>query len=194
MIIGITGSIGSGKTTVSRIFNRHGFEAINADEIGHEVIKKGSVAYKKIIKDFGGLILDKSRNIDRKKLGDIVFQDKLKLKKLNSITHPEIHGDIKKRILEFKNQGRNAAVDAPLLFESKMQSLFDNIIVVVADERVILKRLHEKYPVQKIKKILKSQMPAKNKMQKADFVIKNNADLKILESQVIGIIKKITIT
>ena len=90
MIIGITGSIGSGKTTMSGIFARQGFLSINADKIGHEMLKRDSAIYKKIIKHFGNKILDENKNIDRKKLGNLVFYDSEKLEKLNSITHPII--------------------------------------------------------------------------------------------------------
>ena len=81
MIIGITGSIGCGKTTVAKLFSKHRYNRIDADEVGHEILKKNSIAYKKIIKEFGNKILDKNKNIDRKNLGDAVFNDNQKLKK-----------------------------------------------------------------------------------------------------------------
>jgi dephospho-CoA kinase len=192
MIIGITGSIGSGKTTAAKIFSKHHFARIDADEIGHEIIKRNSAAYKKILNEFGNGILDKNKDIDRKKLGDIVFNDGKKLRILNSITHPIIINEIKKQIKKIKNKcGINAKiiVDAPLLLETKAQDLVDRIIIVKPGKQDVLKKLNKKYPKEKIEKILKAQMPPDEKLKHADFVIENSKDVKHLENQVIGIIK-----
>lgn len=189
MIIGITGSIGSGKTTVSGILKKYGFKIINADEIGHEIIEKNSSAYNKIISTFGKEILDNKKNINRKKLGDIVFSDKNKLKKLNLIMHPIINHEIKKEISKLKRN--NIAVDVPLLFESKMQKMFDKVLVVAADEKVIFRRLNKEYSKEKIKKILQNQMSLGKKIKMADFVIYNNKGLKYLNGQVRKIIEKL---
>ena len=194
MIIGITGSIGSGKTAVGYLFKSHGFKIIDADEIGHEIIKKNSIAYKKIIKTFGNKVLDKNGNIDRKKLGDIVFSDKEKLKKLNSIAHPIITKEIKNKIKKIKKQCRGKTrivVDAPLLFETRTKNFVEKIVVVKCDKNNILKRLSKKYPKDKIEKILKAQMPLDEKLKRSDFVIDNNKDLKHLEEQVKSIINKL---
>jgi len=190
MIIGITGAIGSGKTTVSGIFKRYGFAVIDADEIGHEIIKKSPIK-KVLVKNFGKKILDNKKNIDRKRLGDVVFANKTKLKKLNSITHPAIKEGIKKEISKFKKQGRNIAVDSPLLYESGMQKMFDKVIVVAADEKIIFRRLGKKYTKEKIRNILKNQIPINVKIKMADFVVENNGNLKSLESQVKGVISKL---
>ena len=194
MIIGITGSIGSGKTTVAKLFSKHWYDRIDADEIGHEVIKKNAVAYKKIIKTFGNDVLDANKNIDRKKLGDAVFNDNKKLKKLNSIMHPIIISEIKNKTEKIgKKCGSKTkiVIDAPLLLETKTKNLVDKIVVVKADKSKIIKRLSRKYPKKKIEKILKSQMPLEEKLKQADFVIENNGNLKNLEKQVKNIIKKI---
>ncbi|MBI2660039.1 dephospho-CoA kinase [Candidatus Woesearchaeota archaeon] len=191
MIIGITGPIGSGKTTAAKIFSRHHFARIDADEIGHRIIKKNSVAYKKIIKEFGNEILDKKKNIDRKKLGNIVFNDDKKLKKLNSIAHPIIVSAIKDKIKKIKAEcGDNSkiVIDAPLLLETETKNLADKIIVVKSSKEKIVKRLSKKYTKEKIEKILKVQMPLYKKLKHADFVIDNSKGLKRLEEQVVKII------
>ena len=191
-IIGITGSIGSGKTAIAKIFSKHHFTRIDADEIAHQIIKKKSYAYKKIIKEFGNGILDKKRNIDRKKLGNIVFNSDKKLKKLNSIMHPIIVREIKNQIKKIQGKcGDNAkiVIDAPLLLETKTKNLVENIIVVKSDKNKSIKRLVKKFPKERIEKILKSQMPLNEKLKHADFVIDNSKDLNHLENQVIGIIK-----
>ena len=194
MIIGITGSIGSGKTTAAKIFSRHHFIRIDVDGIGHNIIKKNSTAYRKILKAFRNKILDKNKSIDRKKLGDIVFNDNKKLKKLNSITHPIIIHEIKNQIKKIKEKCGNKTkiiIDAPLLLETKAKNLADKIVVVKSDRANILKRLSKRYPKEKIEKILNAQMPLDEKLKYADFVIENSGSLRYLEKQVDYIIKKL---
>lgn len=192
-VICITGSIGSGKTTIAKMFSRHWYNRIDADEISHELIKKNSNEYKKIIKEFGNKILDKNKNIDRKKLGDIVFYDENKLKKLNSIMHPAIINKIKNQIKEIQKKCPHEAkivIDAPLLLETNTKNLADKIIVVKCGKKNILKR-NKNYPKDKIERILKMQMPLDEKLEYADFVVDNNKDLKHLEEQIKKIIQKL---
>lgn len=193
MIIGITGSIGSGKTTAAKIFSKHHFTKIDADEIAHEILKIPKVK-NKILKEFEEAILNERNDIDRKKLGIAIFNDANKLKKLNSITHPIIISEIRNQIKKIKNEcGKNAKiiVDAPLLLETKARHLVDNIVVVKADRKSIFKRLKGKYTKEHIENILKRQMPLEEKIKNADFVIDNNKDKIHLEKQVIDVIKKL---
>ncbi|MBI2659448.1 dephospho-CoA kinase [Candidatus Woesearchaeota archaeon] len=190
MIVGITGAVGSGKTTIAKIFSRHHFNRIDADEIGHEIIKKNSAAYKKIIEEFGNGILGKNKNIDRKKLGNVVFNNANKLKKLNSITHPIIINEIKHQIKIIKEKCGNKTriiVDAPLLLETKIA---DKVIVVRCSKENTIKR-NKKYPREKIERILKLQMPLGEKIKHADFVIDNNKGMEHLEKLVIKVIKSV---
>ena len=194
MIIGVTGSIGSGKTAVAKLFSSHWYNRIDADEIGHQIMKKNSVAYKKIIKIFDKEILDKDKNIDREKIGNIVFDDDNQLKKLNSIMHPIIINEIKNKIKKIKvkcGDKTKIVIDAPLLLETEMKNFVDKIIVVKAGKKTTLKRLSKKFSKEKIEKILNAQMPLNKKLKYADFVIDNNKDSKYLEMRVRGIIRKI---
>ena len=194
-IIGITGSIGSGKTTVAKLFKKHDYNKIDADEIGHKIIRKNSAAYKKIIKKFGSKISDKSKNIDRTRLGDLVFGNVKKLKKLNSILHPLIIKEIKIQIKKIKDKCQDETkivIDAPLLLETKTKNFVDKIIVVKCDKKNIFKRLSKKYPKEKIERILKSQMPLNKKLKFADFVIDNNKDVGNLEKEVDKIIVRLS--
>lgn len=194
MIIGITGSIGSGKTAAAKIFSKHWFNSINADEISHNLMKNSSELKNKLVKIFGNVILDKKCNIDRKKLGNIVFNDKNELKKLNSIMHPLIIYEIKNkiRIIQKKcGDGTKIIIDAPLLIETNLKNYVDKIIVIKSDKKNVIKRLNKKYPKEKIERILKAQMPLEEKIKYADFVIENNKDLKYLEKQVNSIIQKL---
>ena len=193
MIIGITGPIGSGKTTAAKLFSRHWYSRIDADEIAHEILKSDKIIKKDLIKNFGKQIVDKNKNIDRKKLGDVVFYDIKKLKKLNLIMHPIIILNIKKRIAEIKKQcpaKTRIVIDAPLLLETEAKNLIDNVIVIKCSKGNILKR-NKKFPKEQIERILKSQMPLNEKLKYADFVIDNNKDLNHLKNQVERIIKKI---
>lgn len=190
MIIGITGSIGSGKTTVANLFSRHHYNRIDADEAYHGLLKKNSVIYRKLITAFGNEILDINKKIDRKKLSDIVFNDAKKLKSLNSITHPAIIKTIKDNInIIQKKCGADAKIiiDAPLLLETKAKDLVDRVIVIKTGTKNILSR-NKKISRHQIERILNVQMPLKDKLEYADFVIDNNKDLKHLERQVVKII------
>lgn len=190
MIIGITGSIGSGKTTVAKLFGKHHYSRIDADEMSHELMGKNSVIYKKLIAAFGNRILDANKDIDRKRLSDIVFNDAKKLKNLNSITHPIIIKSIKNKIQQIQKKcGDNAMIiiDAPLLLETKARNLADKIIVVKCEKNKAIERLSKNFSKEKIEKILNAQMTLKDKLKFADFVIDNNKGLKHLENQVIKI-------
>ena len=156
MILGITGSIGSGKTAAANLFKKYGFIVIDADKIGHQLMKKNSAAYKKIVNKFGNKILDKNKNIDREKLGDIAFKDIKKLKKLNLIMHPIIISSIKKTIKKTKN--KKIIIDAPLLLETEAKNLVDKVIVVKTAKIKIIER-NKKFSKQQIERILKRQMP-----------------------------------
>ena len=184
MILGITGSFGSGKTTVSNIFKKYGFEVINADKLYHGIYDKNKALKDKIKKEFSTL--------DRNKIKKIVFNDYKRLKKLNKITHPIIINSIKNEINNIKKYNKDARiiVDVPLLFEAKMQSMFDSIIVVNCTQKTQIKRLlkKKKYSKKEITQIIRSQMPLKEKIRKADFAIDNNGSLNRVESQIKSII------
>ena len=190
MIIGITGNFGSGKTTVSNMFRKHGFEVINADKLYHGIYNKNKVLRNKIKKEFGTL--------NRNEIKKIVFNDYKKLKKLNEITHPIIIKGIKNKIQEIqknKNDGVKIALDVPLLIEAKMQNMFDKIIVVKCDEKTQIKRLLKKgkHSEEEIKNIIKSQMPIEEKIKYADFVVDNSDALEKTNNQIEAIIKNINL-
>jgi len=180
MILGITGSFGSGKTTVANIFNRYGYKVINADRLYSGLIKKDTILYKKIKKEFG--------TVNRKKLKNIVFNDYSKLKRLNKLTHPVIIGKIKSLI---KKEKKKTVIDAPLLIEANALSLVDKLIVVKCNKNKQMERLlkKNKYTKKEINNIIKSQMPLKKKLKYADYTIDNSKSLKHTEKQVKKIVK-----
>ena len=187
MILGITGSIGSGKTTAAKIFSGYHYKIIDADEIGHKLLEDSAIR-NKLIKNFGKKILGKNKNIDRKKLSETVFNSEGKLKKLDSIMHPLILEEIKKLINKSKN--KNIIVDAPLLLETGADRLVDKVIVVKAFHENIIAR-NKRFTMEQLEKISLRQMGLDQKLKKADFMIDNTGDLEYLEQQVRKIIEKL---
>ncbi len=184
MKLGITGVFGSGKTTVAKLFAKHGYKHINADQIGHKLLDKPPIK-NKIIKAFGKGILTNNK-IDRKKLKNIVFYDHKALIKLNKMLHPAIIREIKSA------KGKNIVIDAALLIEVKALNLVDKLIVVKINKKEQLKRLSKKkkYTKKEINNILKSQLSQKEKLKYADITVDNSKSLDYTKKQVEKIIKK----
>jgi len=197
LIIGLTGGIVSGKSTVAKMFQKLGAKIIDADRIGHEVILPNKPAWRKLIKSFGKGILKEDLTIDRKKLGNLVFNDKKLLKKLNEITHPEIKEIIIKEINKFKDDNRLynkiMIIDAPLIYEASMDYLMEKIILVQLNEKEQIKRLAIRniFTREESLKRINSQIPNKEKTEKADYIINNNNSVEKTKEQVIKIWQEI---
>ena len=141
-VIGLTGGIGSGKTTLSRFLSELGAVVIDADLIGHEVLEKSREAWRELVDAFGEEILTPEGEIDRKKLAALVFADGDALTRLNRIMHPRIYRMLKDRLEEYRRQGTAVVVvEAPLLLEAGWISMIDRVWVTVAPEFTVLKRL-----------------------------------------------------
>ena len=183
MIIGLTGGIASGKSTVSKYLAEKGFKVYDADKIAKDISQKKSVQ-EEIILTFGNKILDKNGNVDRKKLKEIVFENKDKLKKLNGIIHPKVIDFYKK--LKEKNTDEMIIFDVPLLFESGLDKLCDKILVVISDYEVQLDRIVERDKIDRelASKIVKAQLSNEERIKKADVVIENNSSLEDLFEKV----------
>jgi dephospho-CoA kinase len=190
LIVGLTGGIVSGKSTVALMFKDLGAKIVDADKLGHSVILPHKPAWEKIVKMFGKDILQNDLTIDREKLGKIVFANQPLLKKLNEITHPEITKIIKKEIDSVKNKTYNQKkiliIDAALIYEAKIDRLMDKIIVVYIDEDEQIKRLIKRNNLSKDEALqrIKSQMPMKEKVKMADYVIDNSNSLDKTKKQV----------
>jgi dephospho-CoA kinase len=182
--LGLTGTFGSGKTTVAGIFASLGAKIIDADKIAHRVIKPGSKAYKKIVATFGRGILKKNRAIDRRKLARVVFNNKGLLKKLNAIVHPEVIRIIKNKMKAAKAEV--VVLDAPLLLEAGLKKAVDKIIVVKTNRDRQIKRIQNKMRLSKaeILKRIGFQIPLRVKAHLADFVIDNSGRLEKTRKQV----------
>jgi len=176
-VIGLTGGIGSGKSTVSRFLAELGAVIIDADKIGHEVYRPDTDTWRQLVKTFGSGILAADNTIDRKKLGVIVFGNKQELQRLNAIIHPQITEEIKKRIAECQRQGVKVIVlDAPVLLEANAKNLVDEVWVVVADEEKVIKRAAARTGLseQQIRDRIYSQLPNAERTKDARVVINND--------------------
>lgn len=176
MIIGITGSIACGKSTVSNYLKSKGYIVIDADKIGHEALDDDYVK-EKLILAFGNEILENNK-INRQKLGELVFGNSSNLNVLNSIIHPEI----RKKILEkiYKNNDKELIfIDVALLFEAKFDDLVDKIIVVYVDENTQLTRLMKRNSISKKEALSRivSQMSPIEKAKLGDYTVNNNLDV-----------------
>jgi len=190
LIVGLTGGIVGGKSTVASMLKDLGVKIVDADKLGHSVILPHRPAWKKIIRLFGKDFLRKDLTIDREKLGKIVFANQTLLKKLNEITHPEIIKLIKKEINLAKNktysQEKVLIIDAALIYEAKIDRLMDKIIVVYIDEDEQVKRLIRRNNLSKEEALhrIKSQMSTKEKVKMADYIIDNSSSLDKTKKQV----------
>jgi dephospho-CoA kinase len=186
--VGLTGGIASGKSTVAEMFVKNGAYLIDFDGLAHEVQEPGKPAWKEVVNHFGEGILQPDKKIDRVKLGDIVFTDKEKLSKLNNIVHPLVYQEWQSRLEKIRNKEKHAIVlsDIPLLFEGKMQHLFDLTILVLIAPKEQIRRLMARNGVSKedAEKRLKSQMPISEKNALADIVIDNEGSIPETEKKV----------
>lgn len=185
MIIGITGGIGVGKSTVANLLKEKGTTVIDADKIGWEILNQKK---EQLVEVFGRQILNKANQIDRKKLGKIVFEDHNKRKTLESLVHPLLLRELKKRIA--KEGSKLIVVDCALIYEWGIQDWFDFIILVKSNLKTRVERLKEKgYSLEEIKRRMKAQLP--NCEKSASFVIENEGSLARLRLRVEQIWEKI---
>ncbi len=189
LVVGLTGSIVSGKTTVARIMKELGAEVIDADRIARDIVRPHEKAWKQIVDCFGEEILNGNQEINRKELGRIAFSNPEKLQLLNQITHPEIIASIKKKIRQFRKWSERdiiCVIDAPLLFEARMERLMDRVIVVYLTREKQVKRLHLRDGLtgEEATKRIASQMPIEEKVKLADYVIDNCQTYEKTEEQV----------
>ncbi|MBS6062881.1 dephospho-CoA kinase [Criibacterium bergeronii] len=183
-LIGLTGTIASGKTTVSEYLIQKGYKIIDADKISHKVTNIGNRGYKAILKLFPQVI-DAENNIDRKKLSGIVFSDKNQLQLLNEALHPIILDEIDNKIKESQSY-HIVFLDAPLLFETGLDKKCDLVLLIAVDEQIQIQRLTKRDGIDifTARKIIASQMGIEKRIEKSDVVIYNNEDLVQLKLKI----------
>lgn len=190
-ILGITGGIASGKSSVSAFLKKLGYPIIDADVVAREVVEPGEAAYLEIVKTFGDSILLPEGGINRAKLGDLIFGSEEKRLKLNSIVHPAV----RKRMNElaekaFQDGAETVFMDIPLLFESKLTFMVEKTLLVYVDEDIQLTRLMERNHLSEkdARARIASQMPLSEKRALADAIVNNNGDFEETKEQVISIL------
>ncbi|WP_436373199.1 dephospho-CoA kinase [Cytobacillus sp. BC1816] len=193
LIVGLTGGIASGKSTVSSLLIEKEYTVIDADIEARLAVEKGEEAYQEIVRHFGESILLKDGSIDRAELGSVIFHYENERKALNSIVHPAV----RKRMTAKKEQAisRNEQLiilDIPLLFESKLQYMCDKTLLVYADEGIQLQRLMQRNQLSEKEAMarIRSQMPLREKKALADAVIDNNGRIEETEKQLWSILRK----
>ncbi|MED4688738.1 dephospho-CoA kinase [Peribacillus frigoritolerans] len=192
-IIGITGGIASGKSTVSLYLQELGFTIIDADLASRAVVEPGEEAYHQVVKAFGEDILLTDGNIDRVKLGSIIFNDQEKRLLLNGIVHPAVRNWMRLKTEAALASGEETVfMDIPLLFESKLTFMVDKTLLIYVDEQVQLKRLMNRNGLSETEALarINSQMPLADKKALADAVIDNNGDINETKRQVKAILSE----
>ncbi|MFJ8529893.1 dephospho-CoA kinase [Bacillus sp. NPDC094106] len=193
VVIGLTGGIASGKSTVSQMFRELSIPVIDADIIAREVVEQGKPAYNKIAEVFGEEILQADGELDRPKLGSIVFHNEEKRLQLNGIVHPAVRKEMNDQKDMYIKEGMQAVVlDIPLLFESKLTNLVDQILVVAVAPSTQLERLMKRngFSEEEAKARIDSQMPLIEKVTLADKIIHNDGTITETKAQLQRILKE----
>ena len=187
LVIGLTGGIGTGKTQVSTILEGLGAAIINADLLGHEAYRPHTEAWQEIVAAFGEGVLTTDGEVDRKKLGAIVFNDSEALRRLNAITHPRIYRMVEEQIRRLSEKGRGVVVvEATLLLEADWTSLVDEVWVTTASDDQVVRRLSSRNNLDEeaIRARTRVQMPQSERIKYADAVVDNTGSLAELRERV----------
>lgn len=186
-IFGLTGNIGTGKSTVAWMFEELGIPVLDTDEIAHKVIAPKSAAWKRIFERYGKVVLLADDIIDRKRLAQIIFGDRTERKFLESVIHPHVKDEVRHRSMDLAKKGHPfVIVEVPLLFEAGWEKDFDAVIVVRCSTEQEIKRCHEKFAMDREEVFLRlaAQLPLTQKIEKADAVIDNDGLLEETKVQV----------
>jgi len=196
-LVGLTGGIASGKSTVAEILKRQGAAIINADVLAREVVEPDRQAWTEIVNAFGTAVLQPDRALDRQKLRAIIFDDPAVRKKIESIIHPQVRALAEQRIREHAAAGYAVIVyEVPLLFEGNLQEWLRPVILVACDVDTQRNRLQSRdnLSAAQAQKHIEAQMSLEEKRRLADYVIENNGSLEDLDRQVQAVLEKIKTT
>lgn len=186
MLIGLTGGIATGKSTAAKLFEQHGIPVVDADVVSRQMVEKGSGGLQKIVNHFGKTILNEDGTLNRKKLGELIFNDSSLRQQLNEILHPLIREEMNRQTTHLLKTNQHVIQDIPLLFENKLEQHFDLVIVVYIDQQEQIKRLQQRDDISyeaALSKV-KSQAPIEDKKALADIVLNNHGTIDALEEQV----------
>ncbi|MBI3323494.1 MAG: dephospho-CoA kinase [Candidatus Omnitrophica bacterium] len=187
VVIGVTGGVGTGKSTVARMFRRRGAAVLDADRVAHELMRPGTAVTRRIRSRFGREVLTARGEVDRRRLGALVFGSRSRLKALTRIVHPAVRREIGRRVQRIRRRDPDAVVvlDIPLLFESGHYRP-DAVVVVTAPLRAAARRLERRsgWSLREVKRRSSFQMPLREKAGRADFVVHNGESLAETRRQV----------
>ena len=200
MIVGLTGGIGTGKSTVSRKLRERGYPVIDLDVISREVIEYPEVI-DELVRNFGNEILENQNNtsgkksISRNKLRQTVFKEEKKVSVLNSIMHPPIVKEMRRQIEELRKSYKTVFVEVQLLFEAKLEKEFDIIVLVYADKKTQLERVLKRdgRSEGEVQQIINAQMDMTEKRKLSNYIIENNGNSEMLDLEIEKFIKKLGI-
>lgn len=188
MIVGLTGSIATGKSTVSKMLAEHGAVIIDADKIVRRVQEPGQPAWRGIVEHFGEGVLQEDGTLDRAKLGDLVFQDRTNRQRLNEIVHPIVREERDRETAQARERDSQAIIiwDIPLLIETGIYKDVDRVVVVYVDQETQLSRLlsRDELSEEQAKARIDAQMPIEEKKAYADYLIDNRGTLEETAEQV----------
>lgn len=188
-VIGLTGGIGSGKSTVSRMLRGLGAKIIDADQVARDIVEKGKPALEEIVQTFGEETLHEDGTLNRKKLGSLIFDDPHQRKKLNEITHPRIIEEIEERLEKYKEDDNTEVIvlDCALLFEMNMDNMVEESWLVSLDKSTQIKRIMARDELSKddAEKRINAQMSLEAKAQKATRIIDNSCEVNETHKQVL---------
>ena len=188
ILVGLTGGIASGKSTVANLFRRFGATVIDADQLARDVVQPGKPAWREIVQCFGRRVLLPDRTIDRHVLGSMVFHDRRKLRRLERIIHPRVAREQQRRARSIVRRAPDAIIiyEVPLLFEAGVNTRVDKIIVVTADRETQVARLKRRNGLtrQQAFQRIRSQMPLAEKARRADVVLDGTKSKSLLSGQI----------
>lgn len=195
LLLGLTGGIASGKSTVSQLLVKHGALLVDADQVARDVVEPGQPALAEIVSYFGQAVLNENGTLNRAALGEIVFSNKEKLHKLESITHPAIRARMKETFERYKKEQPEAIIiaDIPLLYETNQAHLYEGVIVVYVPYEVQINRLMNRNGLTEEAAIsrMKLQMDLEEKARLADYIIDNSGTLDETEEQIIALLQRL---
>ena len=187
LVIGLTGGVATGKTTVARMFQDLGANVISADEVVHQMLAPGSQVWEQVRQEFGREVLLPDGNIDRSRLADVVFRDPGRRMRLEAITHPPVLEYLRKQSDCFRESGEGVLVlEIPLLIETGALDIVDKVLVVTAEQESQISRLENRYSIRREEAIRRicSQLPLEEKVRHADWVISTEGTLESTKTQV----------
>ena len=186
-VIGLTGGIGSGKSAVTALLGELGAAVVDADKVGHQAYQPHTETWQAVVDAFGTDILQPNEEVDRRKLGAVVFSDPKELARLNSIMHPRMYTMLEVQLNEMRESGVEVAVvEAAILIEAKWTPLVDEVWVTVASEDTVVLRVQQRNNLaeEEIRRRIRSQLSNEERSEHANVVIENNAGMQELQDKV----------